>query len=343
MFRAHVPPLHSQDGSSVHSRAPLASIGDNQRAALYSRRGHRAADRIANATRWVASASAYSHSAARVVVSDGPAGSIRPQPETERGDRVGVYYLFSCSRRRYCLAGEVEACLGAHSRPRTGGITRDGGCAQLMKVPADYALPLPPELDFVTAAPLLCAGLTVYTGFKNTRLGPGERAAVWASAALDTSSSLSREQWEPKSSRSLRRRPRRNMPDSWAPLTSSAERGAAGQRLLEQGGANVVLSSALDPQAIAHIPQGIAPQGALLLTGVTADPLPIVPPLLTFGQQRVIGSVIGSRNDLRELLQLAVHFNIRSMTELFPLAAVNEVHARLRTNQVRFRAVLIPE
>ena len=97
------------------------------------------------------------------------------------GDRVGVAYLFSCGRCRYCLSGEEEACLTLYSQPsqmQMGGFTLDGGYAQYMKVPANYAIPLPPGLDFGDAAAFLCGGLTVYAGFKNAQLRAGQRAAV---------------------------------------------------------------------------------------------------------------------------------------------------------------------
>ena len=103
-----------------------------------------------------------------------------------------------------------------------------------------------------------------------------------------------------------------------------------------------MLSTTVDPESIESVMPGIPPKGALVLTGVTTDPLPIVPLMLLFGQQRIIGSGLGSRRDLQELLQLAVQNEIRPMTETYPLEEANVVHDRLCANQVRFRAVLRP-
>lgn len=115
-----------------------------------------------------------------------------------------------------------------------------------------------------------------------------------------------------------------------------------GQKLLEMGGADVVLSTTLDSESIGGMIQGLLPSGALVLTGLTLEPLPIIPVPLIMGERRIIGSVTGSRPDLQEILQLAAQHNIRPMTEVYPLEQVNEVHNRVRTNQVRFRAVLTP-
>src|SRR3990172_12320576 len=93
-----------------------------------------------------------------------------------RGARVGVYWIYGCGTCRYCLAGKEQACV---AQPRSAsGITRPGGYAEYIALPADHAMPLPEGLDFVSAAPFFCAGLTMYAGFKNAGLQPGQRAAV---------------------------------------------------------------------------------------------------------------------------------------------------------------------
>ena len=109
---------------------------------------------------------------------------------------------------------------------------------------------------------------------------------------------------------------------------------------MNMGGTDVALSTTLDTQSIGSLLQGLLPQGSLVLTGLTTEPLPVNPLALLFMEQRVIGSAIGSRSDMQEVLQLAVQHNIRPITEIYPLEEVNSVHARLSANQVRFRAIL---
>ena len=111
---------------------------------------------------------------------------------------------------------------------------------------------------------------------------------------------------------------------------------------MEMGGANVILSTTIAPEAIAPSMAGLLPQGALVLTGATMDILPIVPMMLMVPQHRVIGSLVGSNQDQRELLALAVEHNIRPMTETFSLEEINKAHDKLRANQLRFRAILTP-
>ena len=95
------------------------------------------------------------------------------------GDRVGVSHMFACGRCPNCLSGEEEVCDTLFSDDAyIGGVTADGGYAEYMRVPADFALPLPEELDYVEAAPLFCAGLSVYAALKCAHIKPGQRAAI---------------------------------------------------------------------------------------------------------------------------------------------------------------------
>jgi propanol-preferring alcohol dehydrogenase len=73
------------------------------------------------------------------------------------GDRVGIAWLRrTCGRCRFCRRGQENLCV----EPRFTGWDDDGGYAELAVVDEDYAYRLPPELDDVHAAPLLCAAST---------------------------------------------------------------------------------------------------------------------------------------------------------------------------------------
>ena len=104
-----------------------------------------------------------------------------------------------------------------------------------------------------------------------------------------------------------------------------------------------MLNTADAPEPLLAVMMGMRTQSTLVLATTTVgDLLPIPTPLMMGLQMRVVASFFGSRADLSELLDLAVAHEIRPITEVFPLAAVNDAHERLRTNQVRYRAVLTP-
>jgi len=121
-----------------------------------------------------------------------------------------------------------------------------------------------------------------------------------------------------------------------------ARNGNIGQQLLDIGGADVILSTTIDTTDIGNVLQGLRVRGSYVVTGMTVAPLSVMPAGFAFSQQRLIGSVIGTRREQAELLDLAVRHRIRPVTETYSLAEANAVHDRLRDQKVRMRAVLLP-
>ena len=199
-----------------------------------------------------------------------------------------------------------------------------------------------PALDPVDAAPLLCAGLTVYSGLKNAGLQPGQRVAVLGIGGLGHmaipiakamgASVIAVTGSEDKAATAR---------ELGAIEVTNAEGVAA--TLQGLGGAHVVLNTADAPEPLLGAMMGMRPQSTLVLvTTSVGDLLPVPTPLMMGLQMRIVASFFGSRANLSELLDLAVEHDIRPIIEVFPLNAANTAFERLRRNQVRYRAVLTP-
>ncbi len=273
------------------------------------------------------------------IVEDVGREAAHPRP----GDRVTVYWWHTCGRCRCCLAGQEESCLEGLAKMQATGLTRNGGYAEYVSVPADCLVPLPAEIEFADAAPFSCAGLTVYAGLKNAGLRPGQRAAMLGIGGLghlglQIARAMGAEVIALTSSESKQEIARQLGAHHVLPATGRE----FGKRLRELGGADVVVSTTMDFQTIRDVMDGLLPQGTLVLASLTAGRLPIDPRSFILAQQRVMGTFLGSRLELQELLRLAVLHGIRPVLEKYPLEQVNEVYQRLRDNQVQFRAVLEP-
>jgi propanol-preferring alcohol dehydrogenase len=255
------------------------------------------------------------------------------------GDRVGAHALFSCGTCDWCRVGEEEACVLGTAR--LAGLGLDGGYAEYLRLPAAHALPLPEGMAFTDAAPLFCAGLTTYAALKNGNLQAGQRVVIvgiggLGHLAIPIARALGATVYAVTTS-----------PDK-ANLARELGASVVGdvativQELERAGGAHVLLNTAnaLDP--LGPLAPTLVKQGTIVLTAADGPAFPFPPALVLGRQLRVVGSFYGSRQDLRELLTLAHQHRIRPVTELYPLAAVNAAHARLRANQVRYRAVLTP-
>jgi alcohol dehydrogenase (NADP+) len=100
------------------------------------------------------------------------------------GDRVGVgTFVDSCRECEYCLAGRENYCLKGNVQTYNGrhyadGAPTYGGYAQDIVVDENYVLSVSKDLDPAGAAPLLCAGITLYSPLKHWQAGPGKRVAI---------------------------------------------------------------------------------------------------------------------------------------------------------------------
>jgi propanol-preferring alcohol dehydrogenase len=110
------------------------------------------------------------------------------------GDRVGLSVLFSsCDSCKYCVSGTENLC---PSWVWTG-VMVDGGYAELVIAKAAHVARLPEQLDYVEAAPLMCAGVTVYSGLRHSGYRRGDRVAGIALGGLGHLGTCStRERWE---------------------------------------------------------------------------------------------------------------------------------------------------
>ena len=259
----------------------------------------------------------------------------------KRGDRVGAFFFQTCGLCQHCLGGHETACHTLFSGPRMTGFSMNGGYAEYMATPAEFLVPLPDELSFTEAAPLFCGGITMYGGLKRAGVRADQRVAILGLGGLGhmgvaIAKAMGAEVVAITSAGK----------ESWAKELGAdrviTRNGNIGQQLLEIGGADVILSTTIDPADIANALQGLRVRGSYVLTGMTTEPLSLMPAGFAFAQQRVIGSVIGTRREQAELLDLVVRHRIRPVTETYALSEVNAVHDRLREQKVRLRAVLQP-
>src|SRR6202790_2359169 len=99
----------------------------------------------------------------------------------ELGDRVGVAWVhWTCGECEFCREGNENLCI----KQQITGVTVDGGYAEFVKAPASHALKIPDGLSCIDAAPLFCAGVTVYRALRHAKMQAGQRLAVFGVGGL---------------------------------------------------------------------------------------------------------------------------------------------------------------
>jgi alcohol dehydrogenase len=269
------------------------------------------------------------HEPAGDVVAVGSAVSAR-----KVGDRVGVPWIQStCERCEWCQRGKPLFCAqghGAHDLP--------GAHAELMLAEARATVLLPDGISYEQAAPIFCAGYTVWSGLRWAGPTPGERIAVvgvgglghlaaqFAKAAGFTTIAVS------------------HSPDKDALVRElgADEVVRDGKGLTQVGGADVILGTSNSMDAMADAAQGLRPDGRLVLMGFEAKPLKLDPGLFITRRIRVLGSQQNGPEYLHEALDLVARGKVKVMTETYRLDEIQRAYERVAAGKVRFRAVITP-
>jgi D-arabinose 1-dehydrogenase-like Zn-dependent alcohol dehydrogenase len=220
------------------------------------------------------------------------------------------------------------------------GITFDGGYAESMIAPASAVARMPDELPPVEAAPLMCAGLTVFNALRNSGARPGDVVAVLGLGGLGHLGV----QYAAKMgfhtvaiARGRDKEPFAKQLGAAIYIDSQAQDPAA--ELLHLGGAQVILATATSGAAMSAVQGGLAVKGTLLIVGA-AESIQVSPWVLIGGCRSLKGWYSGISIDSQDTLAFSARTGVRSMNEVFPLERVSEAYDRMMSGQARFRVVL---
>lgn len=257
------------------------------------------------------------------------------------GARAGISVLYnSCGACEQCARGAENLC----STWEWTGMMHDGGYADFMIARADYAVPLPDQFTDAEAAPLMCAGVTVYSGLLHAGIRAGQRVAVIGLGGLGHLAVLYARAMGARvavlSTHAAKEGEARELGAELFLLSTSGDVAAALRKW--GGGADAIVATAPTVESVTTTFSGLAADGTMLVLGVGPGHIEIDPTQLVMGRRRMIGSPAGSRDELRQTLRLAAERGIRPKVRTFPLAQVADAFAAVERGDIAGRAVLIP-
>ncbi|MHC4845958.1 MAG: zinc-dependent alcohol dehydrogenase family protein, partial [Planctomycetota bacterium] len=221
------------------------------------------------------------------------------------GARVGIAWLHStCGRCRFCARGRENLC----ERAEFTGWTRDGGYAEFALAPADFVYPLPDDMDDVSAAPLLCAGIIGYRALRLTGLGSDWKGARLGLYGFGAAGHVAIQLARARGAEVYVCTRDRERHQALATELGAAWVGDAAAPPPVPLDASVVFAPAgeLVPPALAALDRG----GSLVLGGIHMSPIPELPYELLY-RERVVRSVANNtREDGRLFLAEAARVGV---------------------------------
>ena len=254
------------------------------------------------------------------------------------GDRVGCAWIhWSCGECEMCLEGNENLC----AKHKISGATVDGGYAQLMKAKASHVVLVPDTLRSEEAAPLFCAGVTVYRAIKQAGVKAGQRVAIFGIGglghlAVQIAAAFGAEVIAVDVSDDKLNFAK----ELGASQTINAATEKVNRLIQELGGAHVAIVTSAAKAAYDTAFYSLRPTGTLVIVGLPAEPLSFSAIALVARETRIVASSVGTRQDLREVLALAAAGKLRCQIESRPLEQINQTFEEMKKGQLSGRIVL---
>ena len=227
---------------------------------------------------------------------------------------------------------------GGHGH--TTALTTDGGYAEYMVAYEDGLISIPKEISSEEAAPLLCAGETVFSALHNSKARMGDLIAVsgigglghlavqYARKAGFKVAAISR--GEEKKELALK---------LGAHIYIDSEKEDVTQILQFHGGAKAIIATAPNPKAISPLIGGLCKDGELIIAAVSDEPLEWSAMDFLKGPNSVKGTFTDI-NEMEATVKFSVLTDVRPMIEVFPLERAREAYEKMMVAKTHFRAVI---
>jgi D-arabinose 1-dehydrogenase-like Zn-dependent alcohol dehydrogenase len=254
------------------------------------------------------------------------------------GQRVGVgWHGGHCFTCEACRRGDFISC----QNEKITGISHDGGYQEYMLAPAEAVAAIPDDLDAAEAAPLLCAGITVFNALRNSGARAGDRVAVQGIGGLGHLGIQYARQMGFRTFAIGRGKDKEVLARKLgATHYVDTATGDPAEELQKFGGASVILATAPDSKAISALVNGLSPNGNLVVVGASFEPITVSPIQLISGRKSIQGWASGIATDSEDTMVFSALSGVRPMIEKFPLGKVAEAYDQMISGRARFRVVL---
>ncbi|MGO8790847.1 MAG: NAD(P)-dependent alcohol dehydrogenase [Terriglobia bacterium] len=260
------------------------------------------------------------------------------------GDKVGVgCFVDSCRTCAQCKQGLEHFCaltpvFTYNSREKDGTPTL-GGYSDKIVVDENYVLRMPENLPLDASAPLLCAGITLYSPLKHWQAGPGKNVAIVGLGGLGhmgvkIGHALGAEVTVLSHSQRKHADSKRLGADHFY-ATSDPD---TFKKL--QGNFDLIINTVSSPMDWNPFLTLLKVDGSFVVVGIPEKPVSVAAFSLINGRHSISGSMIGSIGETQEMLDFCAQHQVACDIEVIPIEKVNEAYERVLKSDVRYRFVI---
>jgi D-arabinose 1-dehydrogenase-like Zn-dependent alcohol dehydrogenase len=254
------------------------------------------------------------------------------------GQRIGLgWHGGHCFECEPCRSGDFINC----RNEKITALSFDGGYQEYMVAPAEAVAAMPDDLPAAEAAPLLCAGITVFNALRNSGARAGDLVAIQGIGGLGHLGIQYARQMGFRTvaiGRGADKQPLATKLGAHEYIDTNAN--APGPALKKLGGAKIALATAPDSKSISALVDGLVANGTLLVIGAGAESLTVTPLQLIGGRSMIKGWASGTGKDSEDTLRFSSLTGVRPMIEKYPLEKAAAAYEQMISGRARFRVVL---
>ena len=256
------------------------------------------------------------------------------------GDRASVAWFFQgCGHCEYCTSGNETLCRNV----KNAGYSVDGGMAEECIVVADYAVKVPDGLDSAAASSVTCAGVTTYKAVKVSQIRPGQWVAIYGMGGLgNLALQYAKNVFNAKViAVDVNDEQLKFALETGADVVVNPAREDAVKVIQEKtGGAHAAVVTAVAKSAFNSAVNAVRAGACVVAVGLPPEAMSLDIPRLVLDGIQVVGSLVGTRQDLAEAFQFAAEGKVTPKVTLRPIEDINAIFHEMERGEFQGRMII---
>lgn len=256
------------------------------------------------------------------------------------GDRASVAWFFEgCGHCEYCTSGRETLCRSV----KNAGYTADGGMSEYCIVTADYAVKVPEGLASAPASSITCAGVTTYKAIKESGIRPGQWILISGLGGLgNLALQYAKNVFNAKViAVDINDKQLDFAKELGADMLINPLNENVGEVIQEKvGGAHAAVVTAVAKAAFNSAVDAVRAGGRVVAVGLPSSSMDLNIPRLVLDGIQVVGSLVGTREDLKEAFQFGAEGKVVPVCHMRPMEDINDIFEEMEQGKIKGRMVI---